>query len=73
LFSWLNGNVFIPKFRPLRDELTYHLDAFVVLNDIQLHSLSPEPVFGAKERLIFTNDDLRNFVEQGGSTAHWTG
>jgi hypothetical protein len=67
-----NANVFIPKVRSLRNEVAHHLDAFIILNDIQLHSLAAEPVFGAKECLIFANDDSRNFVEERSSTAHRT-
>jgi hypothetical protein len=53
LFSCLNGDVFIPEVRPLCNELAHHLDAFLILHDVQLHSLNLEPIFGAKERLIF--------------------
>lgn len=70
--AWL-PNVLVPELGLGADESSHEVDAFRVIEHHKLHSVPPQPVFGAEESAIFTNDNFGNFVEQSRAGAHRAG
>src|SRR4029077_11097857 len=54
-------------------ELSHHLNARRILHDRESHSVLAEQFFGTQKILIFTDDHVRDSVQQTGSSTHHAG
>jgi hypothetical protein len=55
-----------------RDERPHHRGASIVLQHVDSHASRPQQIFLSSKRLILTDDDVPDSVEQDGAAAHGT-
>ena len=55
------------------DEISHELDAGGVVEDLDFYVLGTKICLGTLESDVFTDDNARDFIEQGRAAAHGTG
>lgn len=71
--SGLYAYVLVPQFRVPGDEILHDPKAVRVIPDFEDDTAGAEVIFGTSKRPIFTDDNARDFVEQGRPAAHIAG
>src|SRR6266545_3006799 len=69
----LQANIFEPEIGMRGDERAHHRNAPFVLHDLDAHTARAKQLLLAYEGLVFTDDDVRDAIQQNRAAAHRAG
>src|SRR5579859_1279884 len=67
-----NPDVLAPQLRPRFDERAHQFDAFIILDDVDMHTVRSQIILGAHKILVLSGDHARNLVQHDRPAAHGT-